>query len=426
MNMDNETNGELNNEESKRITSTDNDVTLFAQTNYRVTSEAKVFGVKRSDRRYHMFLLGKTGMGKSTLIENLALSDIYNSESVIVLDPHGDLVVKLLNHIPKVRQADVIYFNPADITAPIGFNILEKFSSGQEYLLASGIISIFKKLWPESWGPRLEHILRNSILTLLEFNGTTLLDLPKLLTDKQFRAALISMLSNEQLKDFWLKEFESFSPNFRSEAIAPVQNKVGQFITNPIIRAIIGQKQSIFSMRQVMDEGKILLVNLAKGRIGEDSCKLLGSLLLTSIELAALSRADIAEESNRRDCYVFIDEAHNFLTENLATVLSESRKYHVSYILASQYLEQFDEKLRAAIFGNVGTLISFRIGARDSQYLAKEFYPVFDEESLINLPPYHIYLKLMIEGVSSQPFSAVTLPSRFTYTLAAPDPDIPP
>lgn len=411
--MDKDTNKEINTNSSQQAVHKEDDITPFAQTNYRVTANAQVFGVKRSDRRYHMFLLGKTGMGKSTLIENLVLSDIYKSESVIVLDPHGDLVEKLLKHIPEHRAKDVIYFNPADISKPLGFNILEKLPSSQSYLLASGIISVFKKLWSDSWGPRLEHILRNSILTLLEFQAVTLLDLPKLLTDKEFRTAIISVLPNEELKQFWLKEFESYSPNFRSEVISPVQNKVGQFITNPIIRAIIGQKQSSFSMRQVMDEGKIILINLAKGKIGEDSCKLLGSLLLTSIELAALSRADIAEEQQRRDCYVLIDEAHNFLTENLATVLSESRKYHVSYILASQYLEQFDEKLRAAIFGNVGTLISFRIGARDAEYIAKEFYPTFDQESLINLPPYHIYLKLMIEGVASSPFSAITLPPKF-------------
>lgn len=411
--MEKETNNQINTDSSHQAIHRDDDITPFARTNYRVTADTQVFGVKRSDRRYHMFLLGKTGMGKSTLIENLVLSDIYKNESVIVLDPHGDLIEKLLRHIPERRKADVIYFNPADISKPIGFNILEKLPHSQKYLVASGIISVFKKLWSDSWGPRLEHILRNSILTLLEFEGITLLDLPKLLTNKEFRSAIVSILPNEELKDFWFKEFEGYSPNFRSEVISPVQNKVGQFITNPIIRAIIGQKRSSFSMRQIMDEGKILLVNLAKGKIGEDSCKLLGSLLLTSIELAALSRADITEEQNRRDCYVFIDEAHNFLTENLATVLSESRKYHVSYILASQYLEQFEEKLRAAIFGNVGTLLSFRIGARDAEYLAKEFYPTFDQESLINLPPYHIYLKLMIEGVASSPFSAITLPPKF-------------
>lgn len=400
-------------ETKKQIAYKDDDVTPFAKTNYRITADSQIFGVKRSDRRYHMILLGKTGMGKSTLLENLALSDIYKNESVIAMDPHGDSVETLLQHIPEHRKSDVIYFNPVDVDNALGFNILERTPYSQKYLVASGVVSVFKKMWADSWGPRLEYILRNSILTLLEFEKTTLLDLPKLLINREFRTALVSILPNEDLKDFWLKEFESYSPNFRSEVISPVQNKVGQFITNPIIKAIIGQKQSSFSMRQIMDEGKILLVNLSKGKIGEDSARLLGSLLLTSIELAALSRASISEAASRKDTYVFIDEAHNFLTDNLATVLSESRKYHVSYILASQYLEQFDEKLRAAIFGNIGTIISFRIGARDAEYLAKEFYPTFDQEDLINLPAYHIYLKLVIAGVASSPFSAVTLPSRF-------------
>jgi type IV secretory pathway TraG/TraD family ATPase VirD4 len=411
--MDKETDNQIKVSNSKHITYKDDEVTPLAQTNYRVTANAQLFGIKRADRRFHMLLLGKTGMGKSTLIENLALSDIRKNESVIVMDPHGDLVEKLLRDIPESRKDDVIYFNPADTDNVLGFNILERKAYSQTHLVASGIISVFKKMWADSWGPRLEYTLRNSILTLLEFERTTLLDLPKLLTHKEFRNALVSMLPDGELKDFWLKEFESYSPNFRSEVVSPVQNKVGQFITNPIIKAIIGQKQSSFSMRHIMDEGKILLVNLSKGKIGEDSSKLIGSLLLTSIELAALSRADILER-NRKDTYVFIDEAHNFLTDNLATVLSESRKYHVSYILASQYLEQFDEKLRAAVFGNVGTIIAFRVGARDSEYLAKEFYPVFDQEDLINLPAYHIYLKLVIAGVASSPFSATTLPSQFS------------
>jgi DNA helicase HerA-like ATPase len=384
------------------------DITLFAETNYR--NKQQRFGIQRSDRRFHMFIIGKSGTGKSTLIENLILSDLRAGEGLALLDPHGDLLQKVLVCIPELRKADVIHFDPA-ATEPLGFNVLERSQGVQSHLVASGLISVFKKIWKDSWGPRLEHILRNTLLTLLEFRDTTLLDIPRLLVDKQFRTAIVSKLKDEQVRAFWLKEYEAYSNNFRTEAIAPIQNKVGQFLTNRLTRSIVEQKQSSFNIRQIMDEGKILLIDLSKGKIGSDTSSLLGALFLTQIELQALSRSDLAE-TNRRDFHVYIDELPNFATESFASMLSELRKYHVSLIAATQYLEQLNEELRSAIFGNVGTIISFRVGARDAEYLAKEFYPDVDQESLINLPNHQVYIKLMINGATSHAFSAKTLPSQ--------------
>jgi len=358
-----------------------------------------------------MYIIGKTGTGKSTLIENLAISDIKNGYGLALIDPHGDMAEDILNFIKKKRIKDVIYFNPGDLDYPIAFNPLEKVPKDFHHLVVSGIISTFKKIWSESWGPRLEHILRHSILSLLEYPNSTLLDLPKLLTDKDFRTNVINFVTHPQVREFWLSEFDRYSAWLRSEAISPILNKIGQFLTSIPLRNIVGQRENSFDLRQVMDEGKILLVNLAKGKIGEDNCSLLGALIVTKIHLAALSRTDLPEEK-RKPFYLYVDEIHSFLTLSFVDILSEARKYGLNLILAHQYIEQLDEKIRAAIFGNVGTLISFRIGAEDAKYLAQEFSPVFNETDLINLPNYHIYLKLMIDGITSQPFSAITLPLR--------------
>jgi type IV secretory pathway TraG/TraD family ATPase VirD4 len=386
----------------------ENDITIFAETNFR--NQRTRFGIKRKDRRSHMYLIGKTGMGKSTLMENMIYSDLREGEGLAVIDPHGDLAQKVLNLIPQERKADLIYFNPADLGRPIAFNMLEAVESGHHHLIASELISVFKKIWIDSWGPRTEYILRNTILALLEVPGATLLEVPRMLADKEYRSAVMAILGDEQVKRFWTNEFDRYTAHFRSEAISPIQNKIGQFITNRVIRDIVGQKQSSFDVRQIMDEGKILLVDLSKGKIGEDASALLGAMLLTRIELAALSRADTPEHK-RRDFFAYIDEFYNFTTASFANILAEARKYRLNLILAHQYIEQLDEELRAAIFGNVGTLISFRLGARDAEYLAKELYPVFSEEDLINLPQYHICLKLMIDGITQTPFSAITLSS---------------
>ncbi|MBM4305159.1 MAG: DUF87 domain-containing protein [Deltaproteobacteria bacterium] len=384
-----------------------NPITPFAITDYR--DIRRRFGIKEKNRRGHMYIIGKTGTGKTTLIENMIISDIKAGNGLAIIDPHGDLAEHLLNFIPKRRIDEVIYFNPSDLNYPMAFNPLEKVDQDHHHLVASGLISVFKKIWFDSWGPRMEHILRNAILSLLDYPGSTLLDIPLILVDKDFRKKVLEKVSNPQVKDFWLTEFERYSSYFRSEAISPIQNKVGHFLSTPLIRNIVGQAQSSMDFRKIMDEGKVLIVNLSKGKIGEDNCSLLGAMIVTKIQLAAVSRGDMPE-NRRKSFYLYVDEVHNFLTLSFADILSEARKYGLSLVLAHQYIEQLDEKIRSAIFGNVGTLIAFRVGARDAQFLKNEFSPVFDETDLVHLPNYRIYLKLLIDGVTSRPFSAITLP----------------
>jgi len=384
-----------------------NSITPFAVTDYR--DIRKRFGIKEKNRRGHIYIIGKTGTGKSTLIQNMAISDIKSGKGLGLIDPHGDLAEDILNLIPKKRVKDVVYFNPGDLKFPIAFNPLEKVPKDFHHLVVSGIISTFKKIWAEFWGPRLEHILRFSILTLLEYPGSTLLDLPKLLTHKEFRQQVLKHVTSSQVREFWFYEFDKYSAWLRSQAISPILNKIGQFLISLPLRNIVGQKKNTFNFRTLMDEGKILIVNLSKGKIGEENCALLGAMIVTQIQLAALSRANL-KENERKPFYLYVDEIHNFLTLSFADILSEARKYGLNLTLAHQYIEQLDDKLRAAIFGNVGTLISFRVGAGDAKYLAREFSPVFCEGDLVNLHNYNIYLKLMIDGKTSQPFSAVTLP----------------
>ncbi len=381
-------------------------ITYLATTNYRNTN--KLFGIKEKDRGGHMYIIGKTGTGKSTLIENMVISDIKAGNGLALIDPHGDLAENILGYIPKERIEDVIYFNPADIEYPIAFNPLETIHPDYHHLVASGLISVFKKIWADFWGPRLEHILRNSILTLLAYQGSTLLDIPRLLTNKTFRSRVLTKIADQQLRDFWFLEYEQYSAWMRSSAIAPILNKMGQFLSSVPLRNIVGQRENTFKLRKVMDEGKILIVNLAKGKIGEDNCALLGAMIVTRIQLAAMSRANLPE-SERKYFYLYVDEVHNFLTESFADILSESRKYGLCLILAHQYIEQLEKEIRTAVFGNVGTIISFRVGAKDASYLSREFMSVFKESDLVNLPNYHIYLKLLIDGFTSKAFSAATL-----------------
>ena len=356
-----------------------------------------------------MYLIGKTGMGKSTLMETMILSDLQKGEGLAVLDPHGDLVERVKAQIPHARQRDVIYFAPGAENQRVALNPLDAGGKTSRHLVASELISIFKKLWSDSWGPRTEHILRNTLLALLELPHATLPDALRLLSDYEYRQALVAVLEDGPVKKFWLREFEQYSKNLRTEAISPIQNKVGQFVTHPVIGRIIGQRQSSFDVRALMDEGKVLLVDLSKGKIGEDGSHILGAMILTQIELAALGRADVKEEY-RRDFYVYIDEFYNFTSASFAGILAEARKYRLNLIMAHQYLEQLDESLRAAIFGNVGTIVSFRLGERDASLLVREFFPIFSDSDLLNLPPYHILLKLMIDGFSPAPFSAQALP----------------
>jgi CxxC-x17-CxxC domain-containing protein len=382
-------------------------IAVFAQTNYR--NELKKFGIKTDDRRRHMYLIGKTGMGKSTILENMIIDDIKNGYGVAVVDPHGDLAEKIIEYIPDNRVNDVVYFNPSDIHFPIAFNVVEQVEPHLRHLVASGLIGVFQKLWADSWGPRLEYILRNAILAILDFPGSTLLGVVRMLSDKSYRKKVVANIKDPVVKAFWEKEFSGYADKFASEAVSPIQNKVGQFLSSSLMRNVIGQVSSAIDIRDIMDNGKILIMNLSKGRIGEDNSALLGAMMITKIQLAAMSRVDIPEKS-RRDFYLYIDEFQNFSTDSFANILSEARKYRLNLILAHQYIEQLSEKVKPAVFGNVGTLVVFRVGAADAEELVKEFTPTFTEEDIVNLPKYEMYLKLMIDGIASSPFSALGLP----------------
>jgi len=385
----------------------DSGIAPFAVTTYR--NREKVFGIKTDDRRRHVYLIGKTGMGKTTLIENMVYSDIMAGHGVCYIDPHGDTAEKMLEWIPNSRINDVIYFNPADIDFPISFNVLEKVDPHYRHLVASGLIGVFKKLWADSWGPRLEYILRNAILALLEYPDSTLLGINRLLVDKNYRKKVVEKIQDPVVRSFWVDEFTKWNERVLQEVISPIQNKVGQFLSTSLIRNVVGQVRSAVDLRKVMDEGKIVILNLSKGRIGEDASKLLGAMVVTKIQLAAMSRVDIPEEQ-RSDFYLYVDEFQNFATDSFADILSEARKYHLNLIIAHQYIEQLGEVVKPAVFGNVGTIICFRVGAEDAEFLEKEFMPLLTQEDLVNLPKYAIYLKLMIDGVASDPFSARGLP----------------
>lgn len=391
-------------------------ITAFARTNFR--NHRKVFGIKQPDRLSHLYCIGKTGTGKTTLIETMIRQDLAHGQGFAIIDSHGDLAEKLLENVPENRKGDLVYFNVPDKSNVLGFNPLAQVPPERRALAASGLVEAFKKIWSDSWGPRLEHILRNAFLALLEQPMSTLADVLRLLVDEGYRRNVALRVSNLQVRSFWLGEFERYPAKFRQEAIAPIQNKVGAFLSDPRIYAILTQPRSAFDLREIMDQGKILLVNLAKGKMGEDTAALMGALLVSSIGLAAFSRADMPEK-DRSDFFVYLDEFQNFTTLSLANMLSELRKYHVGLILAHQYLSQLDLQVRDAILGNVGTIISFRLGLTDAEMLEREFYPVFSANDLIRLPNYHIYLKLMIDGVVSEPFSGETLKTRSNHYLGA-------
>jgi len=383
------------------------DITILAKTNFH--GQGRLFGIKRDDRRRHMHIIGKTGMGKTSLLLNMAVSDIRNGSGLAFVDPHGDVADALLDYIPEYRIKDVVYFNPQDLDFPIAFNVLGDVSENQRHIVADGLVGVFKKIWADSWGPRLEYILRNTILTLLENENSTLLDIMRILVDKNFRANIVYKMKDQVLKQFWLNEYDGYTDKLLVEAISPIQNKVGQFTSSPLIRNIIGQTKSSFNLREIMDQKKILIMNLSKGAVGEGGAQLLGAMMITKMQLAAMSRVDIPE-NERQDFYAYIDEFQNFSTDSFAEILSEARKYRLSLILAHQYVEQLSEVVRGAVFGNVGTTVVFRIGAADAEFMEREFTPVLTIEDLVNLPKWKIYLKLMIDGVTSQPFSADTLP----------------
>ncbi|MEA1925642.1 MAG: type IV secretion system DNA-binding domain-containing protein [Patescibacteria group bacterium] len=384
----------------------DKAINFFARTDYR--NKERIFGIKADDRRRHMYVIGKTGMGKTNMIQNMAIQDIRNGKGVAIVDPHGEFANECLKAVPSHRINDVIYFNPADTAYPIAMNIMEKVDPECRHLVASGLVGVFKKIWADSWGPRLEYLLRNAILALLEDPTSTLLGVNRILVDKVYRAKVLENVTDPVVHAFWTDEFAKYHDRLLTEAIAPIQNKVGQFLSSALIRNIVGQTNSTFDIREVMDNEKIIIMNLSKGRIGEDNSALLGAMMITKIQLAIMARIDMPEQE-RRDFYLYVDEFQNFATDSFKNILSEARKYKLNLILAHQYITQLDETVRDAVFGNVGTIISFRIGAMDSETLEKEFEPTFYANDLVNLTKYHIYLKLMIDGIATNPFSAATI-----------------
>src|SRR3989344_1047672 len=385
-------------------------VTYFAETDAR--HERKPFGIKADDRSKHIYVIGKTGMGKSTLLENMAIQDIQNGNGLAFIDPHGGTAEKLLEYVPEERIRDVLYFAPFDMEYPVSFNIMEDVGVNKRHLVVNGLMSVFEKIWEDAWSARMAYILQNTLLALLEYPGATLLAVNLMYTDKEFRNKVVANVTDVSVKSFWVDEYAKYTDKYTQEATPAIQNKIGQFAGNPLIRNIIGQSKSSFDLREIMDKKKIMIVNLSKGRVGEGNARLLGSMLVTKIYLAAMSRADenAASLSKLPQFYLFVDEFQSFADKSFADILSEARKYKLNLTMAHQYIEQMEEEVRDAVFGNVGTMIVFRVGAYDAEVLEKEFAPVFILDDLVNLGLRQIYLKLMIDSLTSQPFSATTLP----------------
>jgi len=385
----------------------DENISAFGLTNFRGMNHQ--FGMLRYDRSRHVYIIGQTGAGKSGTLELFALSDIFHGQGYAIIDPHGDFAVDNMRFIPASRVKDVVYFNPADTAFPLGFNPLEVTDPAHKTNISSEVIGVLKRMFGESWGPRLEYILRYTILALLDRPSTTMLDITRMLTDKKFREETLGYCTDTVVMQFWRVEFASWNEKFVSEAIAPVLNKVGAFTANPVIRNIIGQPTSTFNIRQIMDEGKILIVNLSKGLIGEDNAAILGSFLVTKIQLAAMSRSDIPDIKDRRPFYLYVDEFQNFATDSFATILSEARKYGLNLTVANQYISQMSETVRDAVFGNVGTMISFRVSADDAPILAKQFEPQFEPTDLLQMHNRNFIINMVINGEKSPAFSASTL-----------------
>ncbi|OGM16423.1 hypothetical protein A2V55_01095 [Candidatus Woesebacteria bacterium RBG_19FT_COMBO_37_29] len=392
------------------ITATEEDkkeINFFARTLFR--NKDTIFGVKNLDRLRHIWTVGKTGTGKSTMMANMIIDDFKKDRGVAYIDPHGDTCDVLLDYIPGHRLNDTVYFNPADKDFPITINPLEVTNREEAELVVSGLMSIFTKVWANVWSARMEYILRNSFMTLAEQPNTTLEDVLKILAIKNYRDRILEKTKDSALVHFWTDEYEKMPERLQKEAIAPIQNKVGQFVTSPMIRRIIGHPKSSISIDDILNQEKILLANLSQGRLGEDNANLLGAMLITKIQLAAMRRVD-TPVNERKPYYVFVDEFQNFATDSFIKILSEIRKYNLSLCLANQYMAQIPENVRKAILGNAGTIITFSAGAEDAAILNKEFAEVFSENDLVNLSNYQIAIKLMIDGHSSRPFLAHTLP----------------
>ena len=385
-------------------------ITFFAKTDAR--GQFIPFGIKAKDRQRHMYVIGKTGMGKSTLLENMAAQDIMNGEGIAFIDPHGSAAEVLLEYVPEHRVNDVVYFAPFDMANPIAFNVMEDVGEDKRHLVVSGLMSTFKKIWVDAWSARMEYILTNALLALIEYPDTTLLSVNRMFSDKAYREKVVAYIKDPAVKAYWTEEFANYTERFAAEALPAIQNKIGQFTGNPLIRNIIGQPHSSFDIRKMMDEKKILIINLSKGLVGETNANLLGSMLTTRIYLAAMSRADLHPTVMKTmpNFYFYVDEFQSFANSTFANILSEARKYHLNLIIAHQYVDQMEEDVRSAVFGNVGTTVAFRVGPFDAEVLETVFAPQFTAIDLVNLGFAQIYLSLMIDGVGSQPFSAQTLP----------------
>jgi len=387
-----------------------NKITYFAETNSR--GKPLPFGIKRRDRARHMYIIGKTGMGKSTLLENMAIQDIRNGEGMAFIDPHGSTADRIMEYVPAHRIKDVVYFAPFDMEYPVAFNVMEDVGYDKRHLVVSGLLSAFRKIWVDAWSARMEYILSNTLLALLEYEGATLLDVNRMLINKAFRKKVVENVKDPIVKSFWVDEFANYTDRYTQDATPAIQNKIGQFTSNPLIRNIVGQPKSSFDIREIMDQKKILIMNLSKGRVGEVNATLLGSMLVTKIYLAAMSRADVSSTNMQAlpNFYFYVDEFQNFANESFSDILSEARKYKLNLIIAHQYVEQMEEEVRDAVFGNVGTTVAFRVGPFDAETLETVFAPQFEATDLVNLGFAQIYLTLMIDGVGSPPFSATTLP----------------
>lgn len=387
-----------------------NKITYFGLTDFR--NERKRFGIKNKDRARHVYVIGKTGMGKSTLLENMAVQDIQSGEGMCFIDPHGSAIETLLDYIPEDRINDVVYFAPFDSEYPISFNVMEDVGPDKRHLVASGLMSTFKKIWVDAWSARMEYILNNTILALLEYPDSTLLSVNRMYSDKGFRHEVIRHIKDPSVKSFWVDEFAGWDERYAREATAAIQNKIGQFTANPLIRNIIGQPKSSFNVREMMDNKKIFLVNLSKGQIGEANAGLLGGMIITAIYLGAMSRADVEKSSlaSLPPFYLYVDEFQNFANDSFADILAEARKYKLALTIAHQYIAQMEESVSDAVFGNVGTTISYRVGPMDAEVLEKVFSPTFYQDDIVNLGRFQMYLTLMIDEVGSRPFSATGIP----------------
>jgi hypothetical protein len=392
--------------------SDDDDVTVLGEAVYR--GQRTKFGIRPDDRRRHVYVIGKTGMGKTTILENMIFSDIHAGKGLAVIDPHGDLADSAISFIPKERSNDVVIFDPADKDFPLSFNMLECNNPDQYAIVASGLMSVFEKLWPDVWSERMKHILRNVLLALIEYQGSSMLGIMRMFADDAYREKVVAKVTDPLVKSFWEDEYAVWSEKYRTEAISAIQNKVGQLLTTPVMRNIVGQVKSTLDVRHAMDTGKIIIVNLSKGKLGEDISAFLGAMLVTKFQIDAMGRADIPEK-DRKDFYLYVDEFQNFATESFATILSEARKYKLSLTMANQYVAQLliDDKntsLRDAVFGNVGTIVSFQVGSDDAEDISLQFEEAVSVKDILSLPKYHAYIRLMIDGVNSKPFSVSTLP----------------